>query len=201
MPDDTPTAPPSGRSRGRRNVIGRSPHRDEYVRLLEAGWSSLALERYAAFRYGEEIPASTIRTFKQRKKIVVKVSPFKSIDADQVVDVIGDRAELIRLQQARIAIDVEHEQQMKKLFSTTRGEIATLNALLDAHKADLQDIGVLPRAGQKIEIDDRRGPTAEEAPRAATLGALLGAPDADPEVQSQLARVIWMATKGKRDAG
>ena len=212
MTNDTkqpPEPPTQRRSRARRNVIGRSSNRDEYVRLMENGWSSLTLERYAAYRYGEEIPASTFRTYRSKHEIVVKngVKPMKGVEPDQVVDVIGKRAELIRLQEARIAIDVQHETMMAKLFGSTRGEIATLNALLDSHKADLQDLGLLPKAGEKITINDGRQPTAADAPKARTLGDLLGAPGADPAMQSALARSLHLATRNgvavpaARDAG
>ena len=183
-------------------MVGSSPNRDEYVRLMQAGWSSLTLERYAAYRYGEDIPSKTLREYRAKNEIVVEVKPFDRVSADQTVDVVGARAELIRLQQARIAIDWEHEQNMSKLFTGNRAEILLLSQLLSDHKGDLQDLGIMPKAGEKIEISGPSKATAEQAPRALTLGALFGSPDADPAVVAGLARSLHLATKGgERVAG
>lgn len=187
----------SGRSRARRNVIGASKHRDEYVRLMQAGWSSISLERYAMHRYGEDIPASTFRAYKAKKGIVAEVTPLqaaaKVIDRESALDVISKRAELIALQEARIAIDVEHEKSMKKLFGSTRGEIQTLNALLEAHKGDLQDLGLLPKAGEFLTVN---GPapeaTSENAPKARRLSDLLGVGE---EHEMQAAKLLHMGLK------
>ena len=204
--ESTDTGPQAGRSRRRRNVVGSSPHREEYVRLMQAGWSSLALERYAAYRYGEDVPSRTFREYKTKHAIEAKVRPFEKVDPDQVVDVIGARAELIRLQQERIAVDWKHEQSMGKLFQSTRSEVQTLNALLDAHKDDLQAIGVMPVVGQKIEIESTEKPSAQNSPRATSLAAALGQAAADPADEMAAARVLHLALKGRpkpaqRDAG
>src|SRR5262245_61304666 len=94
------------RGRGRRNVVGGSPHRDDYVRLMEAGWSSATLERYAAFRYGEEISDRAFRRYRARRGIADprtlrddEKHPF-----DQPIDVLQERLDLIALQKARIDI-------------------------------------------------------------------------------------------------
>lgn len=180
-------------------MVGSSSNRDEYVRLMEAGWSSLALERYAAYRYGEDIPSKTLREYRLKHGIERKVKPFERVDADQVVDVVGARAELIRLQQARISIDWTHEQAMSKLFTSSRAEIALLSVLLSDHKADLQDLGVMPKAGEKVEIIAT--PSATEIPRALTLGALFGMPDADHAAVAGLARSLHLATKNGSKVG
>lgn len=198
MSQETPAAAPTGRSRARRNVIGRSAHRDEYVRLMKAGWSSLTLERYALYRYGEEIPASTFRTYKARQKIEAIPAPWAKeaeavLDADAAVDVITTRAQLIALQRDRIAIDVKHERDMTKLFGSTRAEIAALNSLLDAHKADLQDLGLFPKAGERLTIETPDRPTAADAPKAQTLGALIGSSDEGEEMEA--AKVVHLAMK------
>lgn len=125
MAEEAP--PPKKRSRGRRNVIGGSPHRDEYVRLMKAGWSSATLERYAAWRYGKDVPASTFRQYKKRQKLDVQTSRLLNasfVDPDALPDVLTKRQELIALQTERLAIDAEHERNMRKLFGTTKGEIA-----------------------------------------------------------------------------
>jgi len=166
----------------------------------------VALERYAAYRYGEDVPASTIRSFKQRKKIVSqRVDPEemwpKVQSGDVLPDVIGLRAQMIELQRKRIAIDWGHEQSMNKLFGSTKGEIAELGRLLDALKGDLQDVGVMGKAGEKIEVSGRvEGPTPEQAPLAKTLGDLLGT--ADPGAEMELAKVLHLAaTNGHRANG
>lgn len=194
MPDNTTEPTIQGRSRARRNVIGGSPHRDEYERLMVAGWTSLALERYAAYRFGEDIPASTFRAYKSRKKIRVaadqRKKPWAEVDVyDKIPDVIGMRADMIELQRQRIAIDWQHEQSMGKLFGSTRGEIAQLATLLDQIKSDMQDVGLMPKAGERVEFTNTT-PTAsaENAPRARTLGELVGG--LDPAMEMEMARTL-----------
>ena len=195
--------PTNRRSRARRNVIGGSPHRDEYVRMLENGVSSTTLERYAFHRYGEEIPASTFRTYRRRSKIEVKKSPWAEIlkeAPEGVLDVLSLRAEMITMQRARIMIDAKHEQDMTKLFGTTRGEMAELGRMLDAYKGDLQDLGLMPKAGQSLEVTGSGGAPliaapveGVAAPKARTLGDLLGV--SDPEVERQMARTLHLVSK------
>lgn len=155
MADEAPK--PRERSRRRRNVIGGSPHRDEYVRLMKAGWSSATLERYAAWRNGEDIPASTFRQYKKRQKLDVQTSRLlnSSFDTDAIPDVLTKRQELIALQTERLAIDAQHERDMRKLFGTTKAEIAMLNTLLNEMRQDLVDAGVMGenRAESIPEVD------------------------------------------------
>jgi hypothetical protein len=187
MPETTPTNPappvPRERSRRRRNVFGASPNRDEYVRLIENGWSSLAVERYASHRHGEDIPSSTIRTWCLKHEVKKPPKPtFTGVDPERVVDVMGLRAQLIQLQAARIQNDVRLEigdgagsPGMGKLFNTTRGEIALLNQLLNDHRLDQEAADIVARVtGQPVQAV----PTQEEAgplPHHATLGQALGA--------------------------
>lgn len=178
--------------------MSRSPHRQEIEDLLRAGWSSLAIERYLLFRYGEDIPASTIRTYRSRKKIeaIVGRSPLEGLEPDSVQDVLSIRSQLIQLQQARIAVDWKHEQSMSKLFGSTKGEIAALSALLDAHKADLQDLGVFPKAGTTLTVQEGLPvESGETAPRARTLGELVGQAEMDPAAEMALARVLHLADR------
>jgi hypothetical protein len=171
-------------------VVGNSEHRDEYVRLMRAGWTSLSLEAYARYRYAEDIPASTFRSYKARQKIEVKQSGLLSqvMDVDEAPDVIAVRQELIALQIGRIGIDVKHERDMSKLFSTTRGEIALLNSLLTDLKTDLQDAGLM---GQATRGEDAVQPAQDGGviPRAATLGDLMGLA---PENQTEAARLLHL---------
>ncbi len=185
----------SKRSRSRRkNVIGNSPHADEYTRLLQAGWSSLALERYAKFRYAEDIPAKTFRDYRQRKQIQAKLQTEATIDPDALIDIVAERAELIRIQKARIAVDVELEAEMNKLFSTTGKEIERLSELLDQYKGDLQDLGAFPKLGEIVRLGVPAAPPRDPevdgdrvAPRARNLGELLAT---TPDKAAQLARML-----------
>lgn len=189
---EQPSQPQGGRHRRRRNVVGGSPHREEYERLLRAGWSSLALERYALHRYGEDIPASTFRTYKKRKGIEAPQS--FGLDEVEAVDVLSSRAELIRLQKERIGIDVEHERSMGKLFGSTAREIEVLGRLLTEHKVDLQDVGLLPRAGEEITVH-RTGPqeSDEVLPKSRSLSEALGI---DPSQEIDAARALHLRLVG-----
>lgn len=191
--DSSPTLVESvgKRKRGRRNVIGNSPNRDVYVRLMEGGWSSLSLERFASHRYAEDIPASTFRTYKSRSSIVTDVSRYGDIvDPEKMIDVLRTRSELVQLQMERIRIDHEHEKSMSKLFGSTSREIDLLAKLLDQTKADQQDVGLFPKLGESVTITAKQGPSAGEAPKHRSLAEALGAA---PESGRELAKVLHLA--------
>lgn len=186
------TEPTTGRSRRRRNVFGGSPRRNEYVALIEAGWSSLAVERYAYHRYGEDIPASTIRSYCNKHAITVRGErPFNlaHVERDTPVDVLGTRAELIHLQVARLRVDFAREQAEGKLLPTTRLEVLALNTMLTDHKADLQDAGVMAKLGQEIKLS---GPAPEPVglPRARSLAEAFGV---DPADEVAIARQLHLS--------
>lgn len=175
-------------------MIGGSPHRDEYVRLMEAGWSSMALERYARHRYGEDVPAATFRTYKRRAKIVTDVSKFGEIvDPEKMIDVLRTRSELVQLQMERIRIDHDHERTMGKLFGSTSREIDLLAKLLDQSKADQQDLGLFPKAGETLHVDLPR-PSGETAPRHRSLAEALGIEETQ---QADVAKVLHLALARK----
>lgn len=178
-------APKTTRSRRRRNVIGQSMHRDEYVRLMKAGWSSATLERYAAWRCGEDIPASTFREYKKKLKLDVQTSRLlnASFDTDAIPDVLAKRQELIALQTDRIAIDAAHERSMTKLFASTRSEIALLNNLLTDLRHDLESAGIL--GAERVA-----GVPEEELPRARTLAEVFSGDE------RELAKVLHMVLPG-----
>lgn len=177
----------AGQSRKRRrNVIASSPNRAEYESLLRAGWSTYALERYALHRFGERIDQTTFVRYRKKLGIEAPASPWEGVKSEERVDVLRLRNDLIQLQMARIAIDHKHEEQMGKLFGSTKGEIQVLDQLLSSMKTDLQDVGLLPKAGDKLEIS---APKAEEAPRHQSLADVFGA---DPEKVIELAR--WVHT-------
>ena len=170
-------------------MVGNSPHREEYERMMRAGWSSLALERYAAFRYGEDIPGSTFRLYRQKKKIEVPKDQLQDVQVDDLPDVLQERARMIRLQKERIALDVGHERAMGKLFGSTRGEIRELSILLSEQKQDLQDLGLLPKAGEKIELSGPQLEDPKNIPAVMSLSEIFGG---DPSNDPELAKVLHM---------
>jgi hypothetical protein len=193
MTEDHPKGdnPGGARSKRRRNVVASSPHRAEYERLLGVGWTSMSLERYALHRYGEDIPAVTFRLYRKKLGLVRPSAQYRAVVPESMVDVLGTRAELIALQKARIAVDWNHEQQMAKLFGTTRSEIQVLSGLLDAHKADLQDLGVFPKAGEKLTINGLPV-SPDESPRARSLAEALGVEVAD---EAEVAKLLHLSLK------
>jgi hypothetical protein len=172
-------------------VIRSSSHRDEYERLMGAGWSSSSLEKYAYHRYGEDVPASTFRLYRAKYEIKPPDSKMrgKEIDPDRTHDVVAARQELIALQMERIGIDAQHERDMKKLFGTTSREIALLSGLLTEAKADLQDLGLFPKAGEVVTVKSS-GPEPESLPKARTLAEAIGG--GAPSEDVGLARVLHM---------
>lgn len=179
----------------RKSVLNQSPHLEEYLRLMmDENWSSFALERYASYRYGEEISASTFRTKKARiraqKPADVKPQQLtgksaKEFDVDHRVDVMKIRNQLAVLQMQRISVDVKTEMDLGKLFSSTKGEIDMLNTLLDRIKADEEDYGIRAKAIEQTQVTVSDLP-ATVAPKHATLAAALGAGGLD---QAQLIKV------------
>jgi hypothetical protein len=196
----------SKRGRSRKNVIGHSIHRDEYVTLMRNGWSSMAISRFAMFRHGEDIPDRTIRLYRKKLGLSSTRSAMQDqeVDPEAIVDILKERTELIHLQKARIAIDTAHERTMNKLFSGTRHEIAALNSLITATKEDMQDFGLFPKLGEVHNVhltgqvqgltpgsgeekpDD--GTTSRYAPPVRTLGALFS--EISPQQEQQVARML-----------
>lgn len=184
------------RGGGRKNVISNSPHKVEYERLLADGWSSLSLERYAAFRYGEDIPGSTFRSYRTRKRITSKVSPRTGpipviADTDSVVDILGKRAALVRLQMKRIEDDMAREIQGETLNAQLRQEFVVMNQLLQSMKEDLQDVGLMPKLGEILTVQGPAIPDSS-APKADTLHEALGI---QPGEEVAFARTLHLATK------
>lgn len=168
----------------RKSVLNQSPNREEYLRLMmDENWSSMALERYASYRYGETISASTFRTKKARiraqkpdgvsaQQLTGKSN--KEFDVEHRVDVMKIRNQLAVLQMQRISVDVKTEMDLGKLFSSTKGEIDLLNTLLDKIKADEEDFGIrAPKVEQsQVTVSDL---PAQVAPRHNTLAEALNA--------------------------
>ena len=187
-------------------------HRDEYVGLMRAGWSSQAIERYAAYRYGEDIPAATFRAYRLRNKVKASAVPAfpglkdgASTDPEKRLDVMGLRAEAIQLQQARIRLEVTAEVEAGRLNPVLRAEIQLYNALLNDHKADQQDWGLAPKAGDRVDppaaLPGLPSPAEAGAPRFQTLGELLGVPDGSDEERSAAVRLHLATRDGQAVAG
>lgn len=184
--------------------FNQSPYKDDYVRLIKAGWSSTSLERYAAYRYDEEIPASTFRNHMARIEkqpdagngLAVTGKNSEKLTGTEI-DVMGVRQQLIMLQIQRLAVDSSHEFQMNKLFTSTREEIKLLGQLLNESKADMKDFGVLAH-----DPEDQKAPTGAQdgpvVPRHKSMAELLGVTDpADVlGVVQGLAQVIPMKASG-----
>lgn len=165
--------------------FNQSPYREDYVRLIKAGWSSVSLERYAKHRYKEEIPASTFRNHMARIEKTADPSnrlAIKGRDENQLsgaeIDVMGVRQQLIVLQVERLNVDTKHEFQMSKLFTSTREEMKLLSTLLSEARQDQLDFGVIA-ATKEDELPPVPVPDASNAPKHATLGALLGVGDGE----------------------
>jgi hypothetical protein len=174
------------RSKSRRNIIGSSPHREDYHRLLAAGWSSYSLEKYAMNRFGEDIPARTFRLYKKRKGIVAPADPLKEISLDDIPDVLQERIRILLLQKARIAIDAEHERNMNKLFGGLGREIELYSKLLTELRSDLQEVGLLARDGESSTLPNE---ARDAGPRYRTLGEAFNATGAQ---ESELGKVLHL---------
>lgn len=184
------------RGGGRKNVISNSPHRREYELLMVDGWSSLSLERYAAFRYGEDIPASTFRSFRTRHRIVSKTKPRTGpipqvADVDAVVDILGKRAALVRLQMKRIEDEMAREADGSALNPNLRHEFDVMNRLVQSMKEDMQDVGLMPRLGEILTVQGAAIPETG-GPKADTLHEALGV---GPGEEVAMARSLYLATK------
>lgn len=177
--------------------FNQSPYREDYVRLIRAGWSSVSLERYAKYRYKEEIPASTFRNHmrkiqKDETSQITRVTGKNNTDLSGTeIDVMQVRQSLIALQIQRLSVDVTHEFQMSKLFTSTREEMKLLSNLLNEAKADQKDFGVLAPA----DTDEAPAvPAADDsnAPKYQTFGQMLGLQPGQDEkdLVEQLAKVI-----------
>lgn len=222
--DDDGKALPERKPRKRKkrpNLIGSSRHRDVYHQLMQNGWSSTSLSFYASQYYGETISASTFRSYRARKNwparaiaANVRDGEGESLPAgwdpnaefDGPLDILHIRAELIRLQQLRVAIAVRNEVAAGELEPTTRLEITALDRLLEAAKADQQLLGMLPGASSgdgeqdtgmvrdAPEGGDDGGAGGHGVPEWAadrSFGDVL--PGLNPAAEAQLARVFQEA--------
>jgi len=146
-------------------IKGRD-HEDVVRRLIAAGWTSPSIALYIRTRFGVEVHDSTVRVYRlaEGKHIadehpdIAQASAHKTfadrhIRQDDFVDTIGVLQEMIHLQRERIEIDIAHEAQMGKLFSSTKGEIKLYAELVAQYQELLQDWGVVPRAGLDVRVE------------------------------------------------
>lgn len=182
-------------------ILARSPHQEEYRRLMKAGWTSFALERYADYRYGEKIASSTFRNFKARKLARdpkwLDVTYLTDKDGQQIIakgvevdlDVMGVRQQLLHLQLQRISIDVAEELGDRKLKDGTAKELRLAMDMLDKVREDQVQYGILPATASvtRFTIDDL---PADVAPRHSTLGDALGVGSVPPMDLAKAARTL-----------
>lgn len=207
----------------RQSLVDKTGHRDEIEHLLiDQKWSSRAVQQYASLRWGVEIPDSSLRTWRQRRveqrrrlntlpeswsglPDASDTSP-KAIIArllatgDELPDIMQKRLALIRLQEARIRLDTEHELAMGKQFTTNGKEIDLLNRMYNDLRSDMQDLGLWPKTEAAPQVQANiyaAGGNAQAV--AASAGALTASdtrplgemfPDVDPAVIREAGRTL-----------
>lgn len=150
----------------RPSQIEQSAHTEEIRHLLiEQRWGSRQVEAYLSMKYGEEIKDSTLRKWRQQvlkgmKQRGTLPEHWKDPDPedhtataqvrrittqdDSVPDILSRRMSLIRMQEERVKIDLEHEIAMGKLFAQQSKEVKLLNEMYSEAKDDMQDLGLWP---------------------------------------------------------
>ncbi|MFH1221447.1 MAG: hypothetical protein V1694_13475 [Candidatus Eisenbacteria bacterium] len=131
----------------------------EASELLCLHWSCGRVARYLALRYPEQaagISEDNVETFKRGYVRTEDIMPRAAVRAQleersALVDVVSERAELIALQKDRIRLMIANEKTMSAIMGMTGKsqvgrEMGLLNDLLDAHKRDLHDLGILRQA-------------------------------------------------------
>lgn len=147
-------------------MVDKSSHKGEIEHLLiDLRWGSRTVAKYLETKYGEAIPDSTLRTWRQRRLAVLErhgkvpdiwkdpTDPSTArgrvqsmlMPTDELPDIVTRRLALARLQEERIRIDAEHEVSMGKLFTSNAKEIELLNKIYSDIKTDMQELGVLPQ--------------------------------------------------------
>lgn len=135
-------------------------------RCIASGWSSGAISLYMANRFGYQLDDSTIRRHKSEywNEIAAKYPDLvhqgeqrvfveQHIEKDEFVDHVGLLGSTIRLQRERIEMDLRLEQQFAKLMPAMRLEIELLSKLLMNYHEVLQDFGVVPKAGENVNVN------------------------------------------------
>ena len=146
--------------------IKDTEYEDVVRRMIAAEWTSTSIALYVTSRYGTRLHDSTVRVYRLKNGDEIRdeypdlaaageqaVFKERALSADSTIDTLGKLQEMIRLQEARIVVDVAHEETMGKLFGSTRHEIATLAKLLEQYHGVLQDWGVVPTAGVDVNVN------------------------------------------------
>jgi hypothetical protein len=180
-------------SRGRKSKVDSSPHADEIFHLLmEQRWGADSVAKYLELKHGEEISPGTLRTWRIRQKeLLVEAGTLPECwddpeESDRTAkaevkrltsgdhglpDVLSRRFALIRLQEARIRLDAEHEFSMQKQFVSQGKEIDLLNRLYNDAKRDMQELGLWPSAvaaaGTQVNVNAYGGVASAVAGAAA----------------------------------
>jgi len=207
----------------RRSLVDASAHKAEIEHLLiELRWGSRTVAKYLETKYGETIPDSTLRTWRQRRLDALdkkgklpaiwkepgdpntakgRVQAFLT-PADELPDIVTRRLALARLQEERIRIDSEHEFSMGKLFTSGTKEIDLLNKIYSDIKQDMQELGLLPQlekvAATQVNVTATGGQAAAisstPVPSDKTLDELTHG--VDPSVLAEAGRAL-MLVKGE----
>lgn len=143
------------------NQIDRSEHREEIRELLRQGWSSQSCHDYLKRRYNIDIPPRVLRFYRQKKIKPEEMIPSPILDAmmDKIfkeaelrIDILKERATLIRLQAQRVAKNMAVEDTLPITSERQQKEIELLSKLLDDHKKDLQALGLFPQIVEEVAI-------------------------------------------------
>lgn len=167
-------------SRGRKSKVDSSAHAEEIFHLLmEQRWGADSVAKYLELKHGEVIPAGSLRTWRQRQKELLtaagtlpevwgedpepedrtaRAEVKRLLVGDHgLPDVLARRFALIRLQEARIRLDAEHEFSMQKQFVSQGKEIDLLNRLYNDAKRDMQELGMWPtmpvQGGTQVNVN------------------------------------------------
>ena len=172
----------------RNHVIASSPNCEEYVELMRNGWTSTRLEQYALVRYGEVIPAGTFRTFKHRRKIVeYRNDPvsekLSQLAKDNLQDPTALRSELASWLREVVAIQVT-QAQTGRIPRDLKATALAYNQILNDVKQDQQDIGIMGKAGENIQLHVSQ---QSETNHRVTIQELVGD---DPHAQMAMAKTI-----------
>lgn len=131
------------------NGVQESGYEDLIRRLLEDRWPTTRVSDYIARHYHVELTPDQVRHYRDRIMDKTKIRPPNYIETrlEKIVtevDIMEERAKLIKYQIDRLNRDGIIEQNMQKNLGGQAREIDLLNKLLNDHKNDLQMFGRLP---------------------------------------------------------
>lgn len=131
---------------------------EEVEELLQDRWTPQRVAEYLNRKYNLTPPLTKdhIRSYRDQIMDKTKIRPPKWIEErleerTSLIDILVERARLIRLQWQRIQKLVEMEDAMPVTLPLTHKEFQLLNELIESIKRDYQDYGIFPKAPEKIE--------------------------------------------------